>query len=57
MKIVHGLVYLTAAVVFYAGLGVGLQVNADLGTVLVAAAFALAIGNTVWLLWRRGRGP
>ena len=52
---VHALLFLLALVVFYAGLGVGLQVSATGGTLLVLAAAAIAVLNLLWILLPRLR--
>ncbi len=51
---VHALLFLLAVVVFYLGLGVGLQVDPTLGTLLWAAAAVIAALNLFWLLRSHG---
>ncbi len=46
----HMLLFLLAAVVFYVGLGVGLQHNANLGTVLWVVAFMIVAINVAWII-------
>lgn len=46
----HLLLFLAAIVVFYLGLGVGLQVSPLWGTVLWIAAGALLAVNILWLV-------
>ena len=53
--VVHGALFLVAILVFYAGLGVGLQYNPTLGTVLWIAAVVIAVLNIYWLSRRRSR--
>lgn len=47
---VHVLLFLLAIVVFYVGLGVGLQRSSTGGTLLVLAAAAIALLNLLWLI-------
>ena len=50
---IHALLFLLAFVAFYAGLVLGLQYDATLGTILWIIAFAIGIPNLVWFLrWR-----
>lgn len=49
----HAALFLIAFVVFYLGLGVGLQVSPFWGTVLWAVAIAIALLNILWI--RRSR--
>ena len=51
---VHVLLFLLAVVVFYLGLGVGLQVSPILGTFLWIAAAVIAALNLFWILRSRG---
>ena len=51
----HGLLFLLAFVVFYLGLGLGLQFNPLLGTLLWLAAGTIAALNLVWILRSRKR--
>ncbi len=50
----HALLFLLAFVVFYVGLGVGLQHNPDLGTVLWVVAGAIVALNLFWIQRSRG---
>ena len=50
------LVYVAAVVAGWAGLGVGLQHDPTLGTVLIAAGLSLATLNTIWIV-RSGKKP
>ncbi|MCE2405627.1 MAG: hypothetical protein J4F43_10795 [Dehalococcoidia bacterium] len=50
----HALLFLLAFVVFYIGLGVGLQHNPDLGTALWIAAGAIVALNLFWIHRSRG---
>ena len=49
----HLLLFFVAVVVFFLGLGVGLQVNPNLGTLLWLAAAAIFAANLVWLVRSR----
>lgn len=51
--IAHVLLFVLAFVVFYLGLGIGLQLNPNLGTLLWLAAAAIAGLNLLWILWSR----
>ena len=46
----HLLLFFVAVVVFFLGLGIGLQVNSTLGTLLWLAAAAIMGANIVWLV-------
>ena len=49
----HVLLFLVATAVFFAGLGIGLQHNPNLGTLLWIVAAAIVVLNLVWLFrWR-----
>ena len=51
---VHILLFVLAIVVFYVGLGIGLQHNPTIGSVLWFTAAAIAGLNLIWLMrWRR----
>ena len=50
----HVLLFLIAVVVFYLGLGLGLQYNSTLGTLLWVASAAMVGLNLLWM--RRSRG-
>ena len=45
----HALLFVLAVVVFFFGLGVGLQYNPNLGTLLWLAAGAIAALNVYWM--------
>ena len=45
----HPLLFLLAVVVFYLGLGVGLQFNPTLGTLLLVASAGLVALNLFWI--------
>ena len=49
----HTLLFLIAALIFFLGLGVGLQVNPVLGTALWAVAGAIAALNLYLILKRQ----
>jgi uncharacterized membrane protein len=50
----HVLLFVLAIAVFYIGLGIGLQHNPTIGSVLWFAAAAIAGLNLIWLMrWRR----
>ena len=49
----HLLLFLAAVIVFYIGLGVGLQVSPLWGTVLWIAAGAIIAVNILWLVRKR----
>ena len=51
----HVLLFLLAIVVFYLGLGIGLQFNPNLGTILWVVAAAIAGLNILWILRSRKR--
>ena len=54
----HVLLFLLAIVVFYVGLGIGLQYNSTIGSVLWFTAAAIAGLNLIWLMrWRRKPRP
>ena len=50
----HGMLFLLAVVVFYIGLGVGLQHNPDLGSALWIAAGGILALNLFWIHRSRG---
>ena len=52
----HILLFLVAVAVFYLGLGIGLQWNPTVGTLLWLAAALIAVGNLWWILRRRRSG-
>ena len=49
----HALLFLLAVVVFYLGLGVGLQFNPTLGTLLLVASAGLVALNLFWIVRSR----
>ena len=54
MGFVHAGVFLLAVIVFYLGLGVGLQLSPAWGTALWVVAAAIAALNILWII-RRAR--
>ena len=48
--VIHVLLFLLAVVLFFVGLGVGLQFSSTLGSVLWIAAIGVAILNTLWIV-------
>ena len=46
----HVALALLAVAIFYAGLGVGLQYNPAIGTILWFVSGALFVGNLLWLI-------
>ena len=57
MGFAHGGVFLLAVVVFYLGLGVGLQFSPTWGAVLWVVAAAIAALNVLWIIRRARRSP
>lgn len=53
-KAAHVLLFVLAVVVFYLGLGVGLQYDSNLGTLLWAASGAIVVLNVLWMRRRGG---
>ncbi len=51
--VVHALLFGLAVVVFFLGLGVGLALNATLGTLLWVAAAGIAGLNLLWIIQSR----
>ena len=51
--VAHVLLFILAVVVFYFGLGVGLQFNPALGTLLWLVAAAIAALNILWIVRSR----
>lgn len=49
----HLLIFAVAVVAFFLGLGIGLQYNPDLGTLLWLVAAGIVVANAVWMT--RGR--
>ena len=49
----HALLFLLAVVVFYLGLGLGLQLNPILGTLLWLVAGSIVTLNLFWILRSR----
>ena len=50
--LLHTFLFLGAVVVFYLGLGVGLALNATLGTAIWAVAGIILFGNLAWIVLR-----
>ena len=48
----HAALFLVAVIVFYLGLGVGLQFSPVWGTALWVVAIAIALLNILWILRR-----
>ena len=51
--VVHALLFGLAVVLFFLGLGVGLALNATLGTLLWVAAAGIAGLNLLWIIQSR----
>ena len=51
--IAHGLLFVIAIIVFYVGLGIGLQHNPTIGSILWLVAGAIAVLNLVWIIRSR----
>ena len=51
--IAHVLLFLLSIVVFYIGLGIGLQYNPTIGTALWLVAAAIAMLNLLWIFRTR----
>ena len=49
----HAVLFLVAVVVFYLGLGVGLQISPTWGTVLWVVAIAIVLLNILWIIRSR----
>ena len=49
----QGLLFVVAVVVFYIGLGVGLQINPTLGSILWFVAAAIMALDLVWIVRSR----
>ena len=49
----HVFLFVVAFIVFYAGLGIGLQHDANLGTALWLAAGAITAANILWMVRTR----
>ena len=49
----HVMVFLLAGLVFFLGLGIGLQLNPIVGTALWVVAGAIAALNLLWIYQRR----
>ncbi len=47
--IIHALLFIAAGLVFFVGLGVGLQVSPTLGTILWLTSAAIVILNLLWM--------
>ncbi len=52
--VLHVLVFLVAAIVFFLGLGIGLSQNPAIGTLLWLVAAGIAVANAIWMTRRRG---
>ncbi len=53
-KAAHVLLFVVAGIVFYIGLGVGLQYDPNLGTLLWATSGAIVVLNVLWMRRRAG---
>lgn len=51
--VLHVLVFVVAAVVFFLGLGIGLSQNPAIGTLLWVVAAGIAVANAIWMTRRR----
>ncbi|MCY3602110.1 MAG: hypothetical protein OXH12_03435 [Chloroflexi bacterium] len=51
--VLHALIFLVAAIVFFLGLGIGLSQNPAIGTLLWLVAAGIAVANVVWMTRRR----
>ena len=51
----HVLLFVVAVVVFFLGLGVGLQYNPNLGTLIWITAGAIAALNVLWMFRSRAK--
>ena len=49
----HAFLFVLAVAVFYLGLGIGLQSNPTLGTILWISSGAIVALNIAWMLRRR----
>ena len=55
--VAHVLLFVIAVVVFYLGLGLGLQYSPTIGTVLWIVSAAIVTLNLMWIVRSRGRRP
>lgn len=53
--IAHILLFALALAALWGGLGVGLQYNPAIGTVMLLAALGIAAANTFWIFRTKGR--
>lgn len=51
--VLHALIFLVAAIVFFLGLGIGLSQNPAIGTLLWLVAAGIAVANAIWMTRRR----
>ncbi|MCY3504676.1 MAG: hypothetical protein OXH41_00745 [Chloroflexi bacterium] len=51
--VLHALIFLVAAIVFFLGLGIGLSQNPAIGTLLWLVAAGIAVTNAIWMTRRR----
>ena len=51
----HILLFALALAVLWVGLGVGLQSNPTIGTIMLFAALGVAAANTFWIFRTRGQ--
>ena len=53
--IAHVLLFILALAVLWGGLGVGLQYNPTIGTIMLFAALGIAAANTFWIFRPKGQ--
>ena len=53
--IAHILLFALALAVLWIGLGVGLQSNPTIGTIMLFAALGIAAANTFWIFRAKGQ--
>ena len=53
----HVLLFVIAVIVFYLGLGLGLQYSPTIGSVLWIVSAAIVTLNLIWIVRSRGRRP
>ena len=51
--IAHGFLFVIAIIVFYVGLGIGLQHDPTIGSILWLVAAAIAVLNLIWIVKSR----
>lgn len=51
----HILLFALALAVLWVGLGVGLQYNPTIGTIMLLAALGIAAANTFWIFRAKGQ--